>query len=298
MKRGLAILLILIGAIIIATIVFLLLTKSDILLAPGGQTGVRVGVGNAAPQITALDTIPAVALSPAPSTTTVTFTFTARDPNGAADLDDTTAIATFTKIGETTRTDSPCTFLSQAGKSKTFECNVDMIHFDGNGVWDVTVSIDDLLAVQVTDTSTFTVNLLKDITLNPPQIDFPTVAPEQTDIQPTGGQTTTVINRGNYQGTISVISSDLIGETNPAQSIPATSFRVTGNSEAPTVCSTGTPLIAASTQVITSSSLPKGPNDGISNVEDISYCLTLVPDISSQFYSATVAGGNAWTIQI
>ena len=271
--------------------------KKDVQLAPSEQTNVRIGVGNADPSITNLDAISAVILLPAPDTTAVSFTFTARDANGANDLVDSTASASFTKTGETTRT-NPCTFVSQAGKSKTYQCNVLMSHYDIEGVWDVAVKVEDQQAVQATSASTFTVNPLKDIAISPSQIDFPAVAPEQTNIAPIGGQVTSVRNRGNYQGTLSISASNLIGETNPAENIPASSLKASGLSQAASVCSTGTSLVSGSVTSIAGTLVKRGPDDGGSNIEEISYCLTLVPDLSSQFYSATVAGGNAWTIQI
>lgn len=269
--------------------------KEKVQLAPSQPTDVRVQVGNAAPTIQSISAIPAVFLSPSPSITSVTFTFIARDKNGAADLNDATASANFNKLGETTRT-AACSFLSQLGKERTYQCITDMQYYDDAGTWNVAVSINDQAGLTASSTSAFTVNLLKDISISPATISFPTVEPEQVDVPSSGP--TTITNNGNFEvpldGSIKITSFDLLGETIPTEIIPALNFRASGSLESATVCTTGTGLID-STAIPITANLPRGPSG--SNTETLTYCITLVPSaISTQFYSAT--GGIAWIIGI
>ncbi|MDO8508710.1 MAG: hypothetical protein Q7S27_03425 [Nanoarchaeota archaeon] len=269
--------------------------KEKVQLAPSQPADVRVQVKNSAPVIEAISAIPAVSLSPNPSTTSVIFTFRATDKNGPADLNDVTASANFNKAGETTRTAS-CVLQSTQGRDKTFECTVIMQYFDDAGTWNVAVSIQDQSSVTASLTSTFTVNLLKHISISPATISFPAVEPEETNVIST--IPTTITNNGNFEapidGDIKITSFDLQGETNPLQLILSSTFKVAGSSESATVCSTGNSLID-STPVVISANLPRGQS-GL-NTQDLIYCLTSVPaEIGTQFYSAT--GARAWTIGI
>ncbi len=270
--------------------------KRDVQLAPQQPTDVRIQVGNVAPTIESVSPISAVNLNPAPSTTSVTFTFTASDRNGASDLVDTTATASFTKTGEQTRT-AICSFQSQAGRRKTYSCTASMQYFDASGTWNVAVSVQDQSGLTASSTTTFTVNLLRDISITPTIIGFPTVA--QGDGNITSTSPTTITNNGNFvvpaDGNLQVTAFDLQGETTPAEIIPAANFRIAGPAEAATVCITGTSLIPGSATAISSASLPRGTSG--SNAADLTYCITFVPEgISTQFYSAT--GGSAWLIGI
>ena len=278
--------------ILISALVIQNIFKKDIGLSPSQPTQVRVGVGNANPSITNLQAIPNVNLNPSPSTTSVSVVFTARDSNGADDLVDSSASAQFTNAGEPTRTGT-CTVQSSASKEKTYQCPVSMNYFDKSGSWTVTVSAADTQSATATSSSTFTVNLLRDISINPTAINFPSVAPGQTNVLST--EQTTIINNGNFvapPGTISALSYDLIGETNPAENIPAANFKIAKSSV--DVCGLGDSLVATAQTTLTSSTLPRGASG--SNTETISYCLTSVPEISSQFYSAT--GGSSLVLSI
>ena len=269
--------------------------KKNVRLAPSQSTDVRIEVGNVAPSITSISPISPVSLNPAPSTTNVLFTFTATDPNDVTDLNDASASSSFTKTGEPTRTGS-CVFLSQTGTERTYQCTVTMQYFDAPGTWDVAVSIQDSAGLTGTSSSTFSVNLLTDITISPTIVNFPTVVQGASNV--ISSSPTTVTNRGNFQappGTLSITAFDLAGETLPAELIPATNLRAAGSSGAAVVCSTGNALSNNVITPITSVNLPRGPSG--SNTETIAYCLTLVPSaISSQFYSATGASGWIMTI--
>ncbi|MEK6844397.1 MAG: hypothetical protein AABX83_03125 [Nanoarchaeota archaeon] len=271
--------------------------EKNVQLAPQQPTDVRLQVGNVVPIIDTVPSISAVNLNPAPSTAGVTFTFVARDRNGAADLVDSTASASFTKAGEQTRT-APCSMQSQAGQRKTYSCTINMQYYDASGVWNAEVSVQDQSSNIASDnTATFTVNLLRDISITPAIIGFPTVA--QGDGNITSTSPTIITNNGNFvapaNGDIQITAVNLQGETTPAEIIPAANFKATGPAGAATVCTTGISLVHGTATAISSASLPRGPSG--SNAADITYCITSVPEgISTQFYSAT--GGSAWIVGI
>ncbi|MEK6854909.1 MAG: hypothetical protein AABX73_01675, partial [Nanoarchaeota archaeon] len=236
-------------------------------------------------------------LNPNPSTTDVIFTFIAKDRNKADDLVDSTASASFTSLGEPTRTGA-CSFLSQSGsQQKTYQCTVTMSHYDKAGLWTVSVSVQDSSGTQASLSSTLTLNLLRDISINPTTLNFPTVV--QGDIDILSSANTQITNNGNFvvptNGNLEIVASNLVGETNNLENIPASNIKASGLSGAANVCSTGSTLSHGLAVPITNANLQRGTSG--SNIEDITYCLTLVPtSISTQFYSAT--GGNAWTIRI
>ena len=256
---------------------------------------------NANPAIVSTDTTFSPVTLTAGATTDVTFTFVAEDLDGSTDLNDATATASFSKTGEATRSDPDgCTrILETLPNQRTYSCTITMQYFDDNGIWDITVNIQDLSAITGIGASTFAVNLLRDIDLSPTLINYGIVVQGAANIL--SPIITTVTNNGNFDtatdGTLTIAASNLIGETNPAENIPAANFKAAGSSIGASVCTDpgATALVEGISSSIPSINLPRGPPG--SNTEEISYCLTLVPPaISSQFYSST--GANAWTINI
>lgn len=255
-------------------------------------------IGNQAPTIVSIDPMPNVDLS-AGGTKDVIFQFTAEDLDGASDLDDTTATASFSFAAEPTRTDPTCTFISGTATQKTYECTIGMEYYDDNGDWTVTVSLDDLSAITASDSSTtVTINLLRDIIINPTSFSFVAGNPGDTDLISLSD--TIITNLGNFEtptdGNLEIIAADLTGTITPAEIIPAINFRAVGSAEFGTVCTTGNILSDGIGVGITSVVLARG---AIGNTEDIRYCLNLIPlGISAQDYDATVSGGNPWIISI
>lgn len=298
MKKRNVILAVILSLILLLIIVLELLNsvQEKVQLSPSGQTNVRIQVGNAAPSITNINPLPNIDLSPS-STRDVSVTFTARDSNGAADLNDATAIASFSSAGEPTRTAQNCIVTGQSGKEKTYQCTITMQYYDKSGLWNVAVSINDQRGSTAQGTSQVTINLLRDISISPATIGFPTLVQGGIDI--ISSQNTLITNNGNAKvpsSSIEITASDLIGEINPAESIPAANFRASSSLEA-NVCANGNPLINNAAVPISSAVLPRGPTG--SNTGELSYCIILVPEsISSQFYSTSTTGGQPWIITL
>ena len=264
--------------------------------SPSQQTDITIQVGNVAPIILNVQSIPTVNLLQG-TTKDVIFNFTARDNNGVSDLNDASALAKFNKTGEPLRTGS-CILVETVGSNKKYQCTVQMQYFDDNEEWSINVSIKDIAGLSGEDSTTsFTVALLKDISINPITTNFPVVDPGGTNI--ISSQDTEITNNGNFDapldGTLSVTSYNLTGLTNPSEFIPAINFNISGLSGKSTVCATGTNLSDETSVSIAGISLARG---AVGNTENLTYCLTSVPIISSQSYSTTGIGSQPWVIGI
>ncbi|MEK0338488.1 MAG: hypothetical protein QQN41_13750, partial [Nitrosopumilus sp.] len=124
-------------------------------------TALNITVGNSAPTITWVESIPAT--NPTDDTTTsITFNFTATDTDGEGNLDDSTASAYFQKGGETTRTNTSCiTAGTGSGNNQNYTCTIDLWYYDGSGAWTINVTIQDINNADGENSSTtFTYNLL------------------------------------------------------------------------------------------------------------------------------------------
>ena len=172
-----------------------------------------------------------------------------------------------------------------------------MQYYDKSGFWNAAVNIKDQAGVTAQGTTQLTLNLLRDISVGPATIAFPTLA--QGDINILSSQNTLVTNNGNAEVPSSILeitASNLLGETNPAESISAANFRASSSSEL-NVCTNGNVLVSNAPISISSAVLPRGPAG--SNTGELSYCLVLVPEsITSQFYSTSATGGQPWTITL
>src|SRR3989344_912670 len=293
MKRGYWILIIVIVLAIMIGGYFWLSSGEEPLFAP---SDVKVRIRNAPPQITDVPAVP-VAVSLTPGTTTdIIVQFTVRDPNGADDLNDAAASATFSKSGEVDRVGS-CVVNSVAGKSKTYDCTVSMQYYDAAGAWTITFYIEDLATPtpgsDSDNAAIATIGQLKAILYNT-NIDLGIITPSDVNVPLAD---VVITNEGNFvvptDGTLNVLARDLVGVTTPAESILASVF-LAGDSSGD-VCTLGSALIDNS-NVNTNVAIPRGAAG--SNVGSLGFCISLVPEVSAQDYEATVAGGNPWLIEI
>lgn len=230
-------------------------------------------------------------------TTTVVFEVRITDPDGVADIDDSSVNAEFSKLGETTRIGS-CLWQSDIDSdTASYSCSIDMQYYDGAGTWNIKISATDFgSAILVEDTSTtFVYQELKAMTLSPASLTWPNIIPGSLN-QKSDNDPSTITNTGNYDGEISVTSYDLIGETLPAESIPSEDFSIgilTGLDEECDVPLTATSMgLDGTTTSITNSDSNPGPGPG--NYEEIYYCIPSFPLVSSQTYSTI--GGGSWYV--
>jgi len=233
----------------------------------------------------------------------VTFKFMAQDSDGYSDLNDSSALAKFTRAGETARSASCTSVGGEAdGGYKNYTCTVQMWYWDGAGAWDVNVSIADVNAARAeNNTANFTYNQLTAIVISPSTVNWPQILPG--DANKTASDFTTINNTGNAvisSGNVRVKAINLYGQTNPAHLIYAENFTssvYTGGSP-PAECS-GDQLENGTFVSITGSALPKGnlSAGGGTAQEQLYYCLIKASSsLIKQIYSTTVAG--AWYIDI
>lgn len=223
------------------------------------------------------------------STASISFNVNVTDPNGYSDINNLTV--NFSKSGETTRF-GICNFQSNINATAAiYSCSVDMWYYDSSGIWSINLRVQDSGGLFATNTTnTFTYNELKAIVISQPlgSLSWPSLVQGSSNIL-SNNDPTVINNTGNYVGPISITARDLIGQINSLESIPSSDFRAGPSSGSE--CS-ATQLQNATLVSISGTNLPKG----VGATASIYYCLTSVPSVSSQDYSAT--GSNSWIVQI
>jgi len=297
MKRGKVILLVFLFAILLVELGFYFRTPA-VLFSPGGPyTPIDFEVKNLAPFIVSIEDVDPNYDLIAGTTAPVSFNFTARDRNGINDFDDATATAILSKSGESDRTVT-CILDSSFGNNKKYQCSVLMEYYDDDGTWSINVSVSDVGGLSGWDDSTATtdINLLKDIDLDQPSIDFGSADPGAENVTL---NSVDITNNGNFEdpgdntgdGLLSITAIDLVGLTLATEVISASSFLAADAAEVATICATGTQL-SNDTIINTNVALTRGASGGGS----MTFCIPLVPEVSAQSYQAS--GANQWKITI
>ena len=290
--------------------------------APSKDTNVTITVSGDAPVVIVVDnsTITGgIVNSPTENNfTDIEFFVNVSDPDGVADINDSSVNATFmfydsASFTEATRSNNSCVLVADIGvKDANFSCTIRMYYFDGDGIWNITVRADDLGggAAQVDESKNFTFIQLKAIIISPNGITFSSVAPGATNI--TSNNDPTIINNtGNFNvtvGGVDITATHLLGATLPAEFINVSNFSISNvDSTGPPAnesCIGQTSPVNASATSIASAFVGRGNNslsnnDATSGQEQIYYCIREVNvDISSQTYSSAASenGYGAWTI--
>ena len=222
----------------------------------------------------------------------VVFNVRVSDSNGVADIDNLSVKANFTKSGEPSRFGS-CSWINDVdANTANYSCSITMQYYDASLEWNIGINATDLIgSLAVNNSALFTYGELKAIILyQPSSLSWSTLLTGQTNI-PANNDPTIVNNTGNVDGNIIFMTGhNLTGELNPTEKIPSYLFRAGGVSGSE--CSLSVPLNDSLIQWISNVNLPRGPGA----VANIYYCLSSVPFVSSQNYSAK--GSNAWIIQI
>lgn len=264
-------------------------------------TNMQAEIGNTAPQITYVADIPAQTPTEANSKAVI-FKVTVYDhDSNIPAVDDMSAgsvLAKFTKTGETTRsTTCSATGGEAAGANKNYTCTIDIWYWDGAGSWTVNVTASDNSAANATnDTTTLTINSLTAFTLAPSTITWGILSPGAPD-QSAINDPSILNNTGNYvvsAGNIKINATDLIGFTDPSNTIGAGNF----TSAITDPACTGDQLSTGIFTPITGANLDKG-NLSIGSgtaQQTLYYCLDVPSSVTKQNYTAS--GANAWTIKI
>jgi hypothetical protein len=247
---------------------------------------------NQPPQITYIEPI----LDQTPienSVKTITFNVRVSDPDGVIDIDDSSVIAEFSKIGETKRT-GICPWQNDIdSNTANYSCSVGMQYYDGAGTWNIKINATDFANNLIENTSrNFVYQELKAIIISPLSLTWPQITPGAINQLP--GTSTIITNTGNHEGGIIIQAKNLYGGTRTTEYIPANAFTsgaISGADEECNAPATATQLEDSNPVPIINSMLNKGP----AAQEEIFYCIPQVPQVSSQTYSTQT---GSWTITV
>lgn len=232
------------------------------------------------------------------SITTIVFEVRVTDPDGVSDINDSSVRAEFSKIGETTKTNS-CQWQKDIDSdTANYSCSIDMQYYDGSGTWNIKISATDFGSkILIEDTSSFVYQELKAMTLSPASLTWPNIIPGSIN-QTSDNDPAVITNTGNYNGEISVKAYDLTGETVPSELIPSEKFSIggisTGANEECNPPSTATSM-GTNGQTTSIANTDSNPGPGPNNYEELYYCIPSFPLVSSQRYS-TSAGGSWYVL--
>ena len=102
----------------------------------------RLIITNAAPQIDSVTPGSATYDPVEAGTTSIVVYFVASDPNGVAELDDSTAKLNITN-GGTSHVNNTCTVVDLDATRANYTCSLNLQYYDNFGNWNINVSIED-----------------------------------------------------------------------------------------------------------------------------------------------------------
>jgi hypothetical protein len=157
------------------------------------------------------------------TTSIVTTTFVARSSNGASYINSSTAVCSYKKTGETTRTSESCTPTVINATDLNLSCSVIMQYYDAPGTWNINCSIyDNGLNYAENTTEIFSYGSLTSMQLNYTGITFGSLLPGV--VADTGPYA--VINTGNNEySDLTIKAFNLTGLTDSEVQIPVTAFK-------------------------------------------------------------------------
>ena len=245
------------------------------------------------PAINDISNIPAQAVTEA-GTKNVPFTIQVSDADGYLDIQEVTA--EFSKTGEQTRT-AACTFSSNINPTTaTYNCAIGIQYWDGAGNWAVSaIAVDSSALQSLSYSETFTLLDSACIVISPASLTWDTLLLAETN-KYASNNPLTIWNTCNHEGGIQITASNLIGETNPIDMIPADKFKVhTLNSQ----CTSGTLMSHNAPAIILDAILLRGDNSLNQGKEELYFCIEQVPDpLLPQQYSTSAAGSQPWIIGV
>ncbi len=262
--------------------------------------------------------------------TSIFFSFVVTDADGLSNIVNNSAFANISRNGETTRYNDTridpnlggCAANGNVGANgKNFTCNISIIFYDGAGLWNISVQINDTNGAFAQNTTTFTINELTALIIYPNSITFPIVG--LTDVNVTSLSNITINNTGNDDisgreatgETINVSAFILFGATSGATTIPTNNFTIGtdiySTTSLPTYCdrsrAQNTTRLVNTTVALSAINNVSGIMvngsvllaQAVGNTETLGVCFLDVPDdLTPQNYSTSGGGATAWTLSI
>jgi len=191
-------------------------------IGQGCSVSTSLTVGNSAPTVIEVEAGITITLT-AETLKTANVTFNVTDLNGFADINSSTAQCVGFKIGESSRTSTSCTALTQGGNDASYDCSVDFQYFDSaaaDWAWNCTIS--DNSAVNASnETVSFTVNSLNFVDVNLTTISWAVANPGINDEEADAPMNFDNGGNQDYQTAFVAAFNATDGGSN---SIPATAF--------------------------------------------------------------------------
>lgn len=277
----------------------------------------NITISSASPVIYNVSAVASQSITEA-GVTNVTIYFRVNEPDGIADLVNSSSYGELNKTGEVRRTNTSCAFYNQTNSTTAdYVCRiVGLWWFDRSGEWSVNASIRDAgdnVAVNSSVYNNFTLTSTSAFVMGPSALTWPSFGLEATN-QTSNNDPMRLNNTGNYNVTAGNIQNtviNLIGETTATQYLNASNFTVdietgteasSGRKECLNNASYGARMINNTAVNITGAALPRGNftiNDGnISGQEDLYYCVDDVSSTATSPQSYSTLAGGAWTVRI
>jgi len=257
-------------------------------------TTVSITVGNQVPTVEYVSSISTQSVS-AGTISYISFTFNATDTDGASNLDNSAAIASFNLTGEATRTNTSCDFLAESGNTREYNCTIGIWYWDGAGDWTINATIEDINDAHAENSSTtFTLQETTAMVMSPTSLGWTGVSLTSTNVL---SNTDPIIinntaNKNITNGNVNVTAIGLTGAETTSEFIYAENFSV----NTADACG-GTDMVNNTATGISGATIDKGNNSAGDGQESLYFCLKgMLQTISPQTYSAT--GGDSWTIAV
>lgn len=222
--------------------------------------------------------------NPTEYTTTNTNTYFNVSTSNVTQLNDSSAVCTYSKSGEANRTSSSCIRTDINNTFATYNCSVIMQYYDAPGIWNVLCSVrNDIKNLYGENSTTFTYGSLTSLLLNVSSISFIDIYVGANNVM--CNQPEKIINTGNVNiSSFNITAFPLSGLSNPAITFSGNNFNVN------VTTSPGIQL-QDNTPVNLGVSLPKGPNSDI----NIYYFVSVPIGTYAQSYKTNAT--NAWLIE-
>jgi len=264
---------------------------------------VNISVTSAPPIIYNISGLGAITLTDAPAPTYATINFSVNATNGAATLNNASAMINLTRAGQPLVMNSSCAVKDWSTNFANYTCNLTLWWWYNAGPWQVYANISDLGSnIAVNGTHTITVNTLTGFALSPSAVTFASISAGAVNQTPTNYFT--LNNTGNANTTtIQINATDLVGETDHSKFLWASNFSAsnfTGGKIECNITTSATQMVNMTYTTVGSAVLNVGnytKNDGATGQDKMYLCLRKAGyELSQQQYSTGQFG--QWTVKI
>jgi hypothetical protein len=264
---------------------------------------VNISITSAPPIIYNVSGLGAITLTDAPAPTYATINFSVNATNGAATLNNASAMINLTRAGQPLVMNSSCAVKDWSTNFANYTCNLTLWWWYNAGPWQVYANISDLGSnIAVNGTHTITVNTLTGFALSPSAVTFASISAGAVNQTPTNYFT--LNNTGNANTTtIQINATDLVGETDHSKFLWASNFSAsnfTGGKIECNITTSATQMVNMTYTTVGSAVLNVGnytKNDGATGQDKMYLCLRKAGyELSQQQYSTGQFG--QWTVKI